>query len=37
MNRQLGLIKKYTNEIILKKIQLNHFEEQRKELTESID
>ena len=37
MNRQLGLIKKYTNEIILKKIQLKHFEEQRKELTESID
>ena len=37
MNRQLGLIKKYTNEIILKKIQLKHFEEQRQDLTESID
>ncbi len=33
MNRQLGLIKKYTNEIIQKKIQLKHFEEQREELS----
>ena len=37
LQKILENIKKYTNEIILKKIQLNHFEEQRKELTESTD
>ena len=37
LQKILENIKKYTNEIILKKIQLRHFEEKRQELTESTD